>query len=305
MAASNDRRLPDEQTLFHLIALNEQAEAAVSHPDNSRFISRSPTCGRSGLEVGYHVPSISRGGVITSMGRRADLILNHAEDEDKNPPFVSARHVDFELQRHSRVVMLRVVSTDERSVSVTLQSSEDTDVDDIDISGVEAPERHTRSEDWGDCVLLYNRSYLITICDYKFNLVWVRKSCGELEALALRGWEISDAKAKKLPARERPTPKDPLYYIRNRPVDKPECPIRETADSRELKHESHFATVHKALDNSYGNNIIVVTVKLSKFGVQRKDEVRTAIHREVTFLKNTDTLVFLYLLLPNRQTTRG
>ncbi|CAH0045438.1 unnamed protein product [Clonostachys solani] len=285
MAASAGTRLPDEETLFHLIPLNEQAEAAVDHSDNSQYVSVSTEYGRKGLEVGYHVPTNPRGDVITSLGRDADLILNHAEDEDKKPPFVSARHVDFQLNMHSHVVMLRVLSPDPTSVSVVLRDSKDAGVDDVDMSGVDAPESYGCRETWGDSVLLYGRSYHINICHYKFNVIWVRKTPEELEALALQGQKTSVARAQRLPARERPTPKYPLYYIHKRSADNAGCRVRETPESRVLEQESDLATVHKALDNGDGHGIIVVTIKLSNFGAQRKDQVRSAIRREVKFLK--------------------
>jgi hypothetical protein len=277
MTTSVPSRLPDERTLFHLIPLNAQAQAAVRLKSNSPYVSFSPECGRDGLEVGFHIPRKPRGDVITRLGRDADLILDN--------PTVSSRHVEFKLNMHSHVVMLRVLSKDEASVSVILRSTEDAGVEDIDMSGVEAPEHHECRDNWGDCVLLYRRSYLITICDYKFNLIWVDKSDDQLKALALHGQKISEEEAKKLPRRKAPTTTMSVSYLRSRPGDVPECLLREAAGSRELKHESAFTTVHNALDDKDGNHVIVVTIKLNAFKAQRKDAIRSAINQEVTFLK--------------------
>jgi hypothetical protein len=67
-------------TLFHLVPLNQTARDSVLHPDNTRFVSSSAindNRGHSepGLEIGFHVPRIPGGYVITRLGRNADLIL--------------------------------------------------------------------------------------------------------------------------------------------------------------------------------------------------------------------------------------
>ncbi|MCJ1472063.1 hypothetical protein MMC13_000708 [Lambiella insularis] len=78
------------QTLFHLVPANQIAREALFHPDNKQFVSQSSgTEGAAGLEIGYHIPSISQGHVITRLGRNADLILREstlffAQSEDKH-----------------------------------------------------------------------------------------------------------------------------------------------------------------------------------------------------------------------------
>ncbi|CAH0002326.1 unnamed protein product [Clonostachys byssicola] len=252
MAASYGVRSPHQQTLFHLIPINEKARAALDHPDNSQFVST--TSKGDGLEVGYHVPSISRGDVITSLGRDADLILNQSQ---------YSRHVDFQLNKDVRKVMLRVLSKDKSSVSVDPCAG----VGDRHMGGVTTPQLArpskstprlaTRRDDWDDSDdwvdrrdygLVYGQSYLIDICGYRFWLIWVEKNPEQLQALALQRQ------------------------------------IRELLDTQGPKHVSPFTAVHKALDNTTGNIIIVTKIKLGKFGA-RQDEVRSAIRQEVAFLQ--------------------
>ncbi|VUC31257.1 unnamed protein product [Clonostachys rosea] len=285
MAAPDVWPLPHNDTLFHLIPENAQAQAALDHPDNSRFVSLSTKSGHKGLEVGYHVPSESKGDVITRLGRDADLILIKGEKESRKPPFVSSRHVDFRLNTETQLVMLHVLCNDESPVSVKLHHSKATDADDVEMGGVDAPGHDERREHWGDSVLLYGQSYKITICDYKFNLEWVEKDPEQLKALALQGQKISDEKAKRLPPRKQPTPSNIGSYIRTRPAESPECSVREAEGSLVLKQKSALTFVHKGLDNTSGVYIIVKTIKLGEFGPRRKEEVRSAIEHEVKFLK--------------------
>ncbi|CAH0032712.1 unnamed protein product, partial [Clonostachys rhizophaga] len=266
MAASDGRRSPHQQTLFHLIPRNQKAAAALYHPDNSPFVST--TSDGTGLEVGHHVHSTPRGDVITSLGRDADLILSQSQFQHKRPPFVSSRHVDFQLSKLSQKVMLRVLSKDKSSVSVRPRGSKDADVNDFDMSGVETPQCVHPRKYWGDRYQEYGESCRIDICDYSFNLIWVKKTTGQLQALALK----------------RPAPKDPLYDTHSKSAESVECHVHEIFDTREPKHVSPFTTVHKALDNTTGNNIIVTMIKLGNFGA-RKNEVRSAIRQEVAFLQ--------------------
>lgn len=94
-----DRHTAHDDTLFHLVPVNEAAQAALQDPDNKGYVSPSADSGNPGLEIGFHVPPFSRGHVIARLGRDTDLILRDS---------YSAVHVAFEIHPDTLVVMLSV-----------------------------------------------------------------------------------------------------------------------------------------------------------------------------------------------------
>ncbi|KZZ90282.1 Protein kinase-like domain protein [Moelleriella libera RCEF 2490] len=97
-------RAVSEKTLFHLVPMNEIAQEALFDPDNCRFVSTATVPNgkydwyhNDGLKIGYHVPQIPGGHVITRLGRNTDIILRKAE---------SKVHVAFEINPETRLVLL-------------------------------------------------------------------------------------------------------------------------------------------------------------------------------------------------------
>jgi len=146
------------KTLFHLVPTNQVAHEALLHADNVRFVSNSRD-GRPGLEVGYHVPPIPGGHIITRLGRNADLILH--QSNPTNP--MSAAHVAFEVNPATELVVLSVRS--KRLSSVRFAPRPDEDAMDItdDIPGSDEPGQ----EITGDGVILYGQDYKILIAAYR------------------------------------------------------------------------------------------------------------------------------------------
>jgi hypothetical protein len=133
----------NSKTLFHLVPTNDEARDALLHPDNRRFVSTSATKAQ-GLEVGFHVPSMPRGRVITRLGRDADLVLRGRS--------VSAVHVAFEIHPETLVVLLSIRSKHASSVTISDELSE---------------EPQTIK---GDCVVVYGTTYTISIASFAFRL---------------------------------------------------------------------------------------------------------------------------------------
>ncbi|KAK4238434.1 kinase-like domain-containing protein [Achaetomium macrosporum] len=109
----------DDRTLFHLIPArgSQPAEEAFSHPDNRRFVSLS-AANKLGLEIGFHVPSFSRGHVITRLGRNTDVILRES---------YSAVHVAFEIHPETLIMVdkaqtVEKTQTAEKAQTVDTQS---------------------------------------------------------------------------------------------------------------------------------------------------------------------------------------
>ena len=85
------------ETLFHLEPVGEAA-AVLENDHNKPFVSLS-SAGKPSLEIGYHVPSIFRGGrVIARLGRDADLVIP--------APNISALHISFEVHPFSHAILL-------------------------------------------------------------------------------------------------------------------------------------------------------------------------------------------------------
>ena len=162
-----------------------------------------------GLEIGFHVPSLSRGHVITRLGRDTDLILRHS---------YSAVHVAFEIHPETRLVMLSVRSKGPADVTVATIDQKDEDVI-VD----------------GDCVILYGQNYGIRIASYVLLLVW-RKVEGPdpaeaFRALAMSGYEDSLRRLRGVPDRNLSIPIDTSalacksYYVTKLAMSNaPHCP---------------------------------------------------------------------------------
>ena len=109
-------------TLLHLVPDNSFAYDALNHRDNRRFVSTACD-GNAGLEVGYHVPSIPGAHIITSLGRKGNLIL--PESPRGNP--MSGIHVAFEFNPATKLIVLSVRSKRPSSVDFQPQRKENND----------------------------------------------------------------------------------------------------------------------------------------------------------------------------------
>ena len=168
--------MASKSILFHLVPTNQDSFEALSHPDNKRFVSPSPEQGKLGLEIGYHVPSIPGGHVITRLGRNSDLILRETNSEKR----VSAVHVSFELHPSTQLVVLSVRSKYIASVKFKIMEPKPGSEKQED-NTEPGPEDGSEQEEeiTGDGVILYGQDYKLTIASYEFDLVW-RKLWQEL-----------------------------------------------------------------------------------------------------------------------------
>ncbi|KEZ43777.1 hypothetical protein SAPIO_CDS3923 [Scedosporium apiospermum] len=230
------------RTLFHLVPTNQVAHEALLHADNVRFVSNSRD-GRPGLEVGYHVPSIPAGHIITRLGRNADLILH--QSNPTNP--MSAVHVAFEVNPATELVVLSVRS--KRLSSVRFAPRPDEDAMDItdDIPGSDEPGQ----EITGDGVILYGQDYKIFIAAYRFELIWRIKGIDALRSLTVQGYQealrlLKDVRSRDCPT--EPVDSEVLSWHMTRldtakgPLFKDIAHLREEAHIIEYLGHQHFHT---------------------------------------------------------------
>lgn len=255
-------REANPNTLFHLVPENNAAEEVLLHPDSGRFVSTCST-GVQGLEVGFHVPSVSKGRVITRVGRDADLILRGRT--------ISAVHIAFEIHPETLVVLLSVRS--KRSSSVTIRSDYD-----------------AGQTIQGDCVLVYGTSYHISITPYNFVLIW--RDLGSVEALrnlAIEGYQASLRRLQVIRSRDLPTEDDSseLHSWHNtRLFTARRLLFREAPGvPRQLIGEGTFGAVYRAVDLESGNPFAVKVIKLYVYGSSQIEQARAAVHRETKTLE--------------------
>ncbi|KAL2175261.1 kinase-like domain-containing protein [Thermothelomyces heterothallicus CBS 202.75] len=253
----------NSSTLFHLVPDNDAAREALLHPDNSRFVSNTHT-ELQGLEVGFHVPSVPKGRVITRVGRDADLILRGRT--------VSAVHVAFEIHPETLVVLLSVRSKHSSSVTISSDFSE------------------AKQKIQGDCVLVYGTSYRISIVSYNFLLIW--RDLGSVEALrqlAIEGYQISLQRIQTIRSRDLPTDGDSseLHSWHNTRLHTARRILFREAEGapRELIGEGTFGAVYRAVDLESGNPFAVKVVKLHAYGARYVEQARAAVHREMKTLE--------------------
>ena len=250
-------------TLFHLVPANEAAHDALLHPDNSRFVSASAAkgqLGRSepGLEIGFHVPSISSGRVITRIGRDADLILPGRP--------ISKVHVAFEIHPETLVVLLSVRSKHLSSVKVASLKSEEQKLD-------------------GDCVIIYGQDYRITIVSYEFELIW--REIKSPRDLAIQGYKHSLERLQDVRSRDLPTEFDEskVYTWYDTRLHTARKGLFREAEGvpRVLIGRGQFGEVFRTVDLESGNPLAVKVVRLDRY--TDVEQARAALHREVKALE--------------------
>ncbi|KAL2257582.1 hypothetical protein VTK26DRAFT_9456 [Humicola hyalothermophila] len=262
------------KTLFHLIPLNQEAEDALQHPDNRRFVSVSSTPGRTpGLEIGFHIPPFSRGHVIARLGRNTDLILRNS---------YSAVHVAFEIHPETLVVMLSVRTKGTASVAVAPAS----EVEDDEGRGQGIS---------GDCAIIYGQRYNITIASYRFGLAWRQitsngsQNAMSLKELATNGYRESMERLKDVRSRDRSLaePSTPASWYMTR-LQSAKAPLVDEADVslRICLGEGSFGKVYKTVDRMTGNYFAVKVVDLRGPNVINPDLSRAALHREIKILES-------------------
>ena len=281
-------------TLFHLVPTNQDSCDALSHPDNKRFVSPSSDEGKLGLEIGYHVPSVPGGHIITRLGRNSDLILR--ETNPGKP--VSAVHVSFEINPATHLVLLSARSKYTASVSFKVEQKDAED----------GPEQE--QEITGDGVILYGQNYELTIASYTFILVWRNLSNDKaahpdlLKTLAIQGYQASVQQWQDVKSRDRPTRYDnsevrSWHFTRLRTAKEPAFD-----DIEELRQEigsGGFGTVFKAFDRITGHAFAIKVVDLAKH--QNVDAARALLHGEIKAMEGLHhvglflTLAFILLSL--------
>ncbi|KAK4113273.1 kinase-like protein, partial [Canariomyces notabilis] len=253
-------------TLFHLVPTNQTAHDALLHPDNSHFVSTSPSRKQLGLEIGFHVPSTPSGRVITRLGRNADLILRGRA--------VSAVHVAFEIHPETLVVLLSVRSKNSTSVTIApMQKAGHEEVID------------------GDCVIVYGQDYRMTIASHNFELIWRRPEAYDvimaLRELAIRGYQDSLQRLQHVRSRDLPTEFDQseLHTWHNTRIHTARKVLFREAEGapRALVGEGQFGKVFRAVDLVSGNPFAVKVVLLHKY--TNMELARAALHREVKTLE--------------------
>ncbi|KAF2457520.1 kinase-like domain-containing protein [Lineolata rhizophorae] len=250
------------RTLFHLVPVNQATHNALLHPDNNHFVSTSAK--GPGLEIGFHVPSMSRGRVMTRLGRDADLILPGRD--------VSAVHVAFEIHPETHVVLLSVRS--KRSSTVT-------------VSNEGTPGAQQISE---DCVLVYGICYKIRVTSYMFNLLWRdAKTVESLRELAVEGYRDSLLRLQNVRSRDRPTEftDSELHSWHNTRLHTARKVLFREAEGapRVLIGAGAFGAVYRAVDFESGNPFAVKVVRLDTLPDTKVEHARAALHREIKALE--------------------
>ncbi|KAI1289078.1 kinase-like protein [Xylaria venustula] len=273
------------KTLFHLVPLNRVAHEALLHPDNQRFKSSSRK-GWLGLEVGYHVPSIPRGHVITRLGRNADLILRQSSPEQP----MSAVHVAFEINPATELVILSVRSKRASSVKFAVRKSDDKTSGETveEVLGEKIPAQKvtggdtTGKEITGDGVILYGQDYTISIASYRFDLLWLISDTEPSKNLVIQGYQRSLQLLQDVRSRDRPTEGDNsevLSWHMTRLNTRKGSLFKDIAHLREPGGEGSYGTVYKAVDQITGHLFAIKVVKLEEYG--DVDAARALIHREI------------------------
>ncbi|KAL2256549.1 hypothetical protein VTK26DRAFT_1499 [Humicola hyalothermophila] len=259
------------KTLFHLVPVNQLARDALLHPDNQRFVSKSEK--GPGLEVGYHVPSLPGGHVITRLGRNADLILRKSTPEQP----LSAVHVAFEVNPSTMFVLLSVRSKRVSSVTFCVHGE------------AEAKEEAIT----GDGVILYGQNYSICIGPYMFLLVWRTISSHHgrnvegLKRLVMDCYESSKQRLRELRSRDRPTEVDASEALSWHITRLNTTKGPSFQDIPHLRTEiggGAFGTVYAAVDQKSGHVFAIKVVDLTKLNGSHIETARAWLHREIKIM---------------------
>lgn len=264
------------KTLFHLVPANQVAQDSLFHPDNKRFVSSSRE--GPGLEVGYHVPSLPRGHVITRLGRDADLILRKSTPEHA----MSAVHVAFEVNPTTHLVLLSVRSKRVSSVTLTILQDKD---------------KGTKSDTnkeliTGDCVIFYGQDYKIAIASYKFKLIWrtisKEDNVDSLKSLTVQDYEISLQLLQGVRSRDRPTETDTSeaqsWHITR--FNTARGPLfRDIRHLRSLIGKGAYGRVYSAVDQTSGYKFAIKVVDLGHFNSLDIETARAFLHREIKVME--------------------
>ena len=279
------------EKLFHLVPKNQVAHDALLHLENRRFVS---TCrdGRFGLEVGFHVPSVPQGHVITRLGRNADLILQ--ESTFQQP--MSAIHVAFEIDPITHLVVLSVRSKRTSNVAFGIEVAKNPQKLAREIFKQEVGDERAESEIaeeviTGDGVILYGRNCHIAIASYRFILLWRAVPDSEdkvefLKALTVQGYQLSLQRLRYLRSRDRPTEydgSDALSWHVTRLNTVKGSHFQDDKRRRRMIGSGSFGEVYRAVDQVSGRTFAIKIVKLD-----RHDDVEAAraiFHREVKVME--------------------
>lgn len=285
-------RAVSEKILFHLVPMNEIAQEALFDPDNCRFVSTAAVPNgkydwyhNDGLEIGYHVPQIPGGHVITRLGRNTDIILRKAE---------SKVHVAFEINPETRLVLLSTRSRHPNTVMVRKPPHEG--------CGYEAKQQAKEKAVIGDCVLVYGQEYELTVSGYKFCLVWRATNkiidTEYLKKLVWGGYKESKSRLKTVESRDyseeqaRSSGEQLKYHTRL--VSARESKIRDVDSLRTLIGRGPFGEVFRSYDLKTGHAFAVKVVDLTKSGGDL-NQARVGLHREVKILERLSHVSIWFL----------
>ncbi|KAK3386088.1 kinase-like domain-containing protein, partial [Podospora didyma] len=253
-------------TLFHLVPQNEAAHDALLHPTNRRFVSPCAAVGgRPALEIGFHVPSLPSGRVITRIGRNADLILPKIKNNVTPRVPIMAIHIAFEIHPQTLLVLLSVRAKNVSSVK------------DAALEAIQ-----------GDCVIQCGESYNVDIVSYQFKLAWRNDlTVRSLKELVLQEYHGSVDQAKQLRTRDQPDSVDESVLAapwHNTRLHTPKNPlVVEMKDSRSFIGSGAFGAVFKTVDVKSGSIFVVKVIDLTKH--QNMDFARALIHKKIKVLQ--------------------
>lgn len=237
-----------------------------------------------GLEIGFHVPSIPGGRVITRLGRNADLILREVPKDVRKSPMATV-HVAFEIHPVTFLVLLSVRAKNRQSVTVAI------------------PEKREGEAILGDCVILYGQNYRVDIASYQFNLVWRNNegiATDTLKELTIQGYEESLQRLQDVRSRDQPSGFDEseLHSWHMTRLHTAKGPlIQEVKELRVFIGKGAFSQVYKTVDRASGNTFAVKMVDLRAHA--NPELARAAVHREIKALEGLKH-VHTYLLALTR-----
>ena len=277
---------PRPQTLFHLVPANSVAYDALLHPKNQPFVSNSSR--GPGLEVGYHVPSLPRGPVITRLGRNADLILS--ANTPKHP--MSEVHVVFEITPATQLVRLCVRSKRLSSVSFTELPKNPQEPNNTAPGAATPAVALVSSPMVGDGVILYAQDYRVTVASYCFDLVWRTVSPDHndkaLKALAVQGHQDSLQRFQHLDPCDRPTEindSEAQSWHFTRFNTAKNSLFEDLEKLRERVGKGAFGTVFSAVDKITGQPFAIKLVQLDGKTAADVDRSRALLHREIKVME--------------------
>lgn len=244
------------QAIFHLVPLNPRARDTLVHPDNERFVSLSrarPSPNGSeatensvpelGLEIGYHVPATPRPGVITEVGRNANLILS--------APSVSAVQFAFESHPEAKIILFHDRS---RGGNTTIDPG------------------FKRGDGIRQRVLEPSTVYRITTGGetgdlYSFELRWAE---GDALQKVERGYQIAIARATER-ARDLRWAPTPVWSSFNTRLDTPAAALVQRTAKVKLLGMGTFGKAWEAIDLDSGLYVAVKEIDLRRGDSAQRD----------------------------------